>query len=147
MNTLNNVRREIADDMQFSTMQSDAGQIVKIGYAMSLDADGNGWLVRKTSDAADGSISFDARKLKIDESAFAPQNGILPNCVGEWLNISRVDACEYRIAFPMESGEWDVVETFTAESDDAANEYAEENYSDKEWFVLNATGKNINGGE
>lgn len=54
---------------------------------------------------------------------------------------------EYRIAFPMESGEWDVVEQFTAASDDAANEYAEESYSDKEWFVLNASGKNINGGE
>ena len=147
MNTLNDVRREIADDMQFSTMQSDAGQIVKISYAMSLKADGKGWLVRKTSDAADGSISFDVRKLKIDDSAFEPQNGILPNCVGEWLNISRVDACEYRIAFPMESGEWDVVEAFTAESNDDANEYAEKNYADKEWFVLDATGKNINGGE
>ena len=54
---------------------------------------------------------------------------------------------EYRIAFPMESGEWDVVEAFTAESNDDANEYAEKNYADKEWFVLDACGKNINGGE
>ena len=68
---------------------------------------------------------------------------------GEWFNgFDGVDVDgEYRIAFPMESGEWDVVETFNAASDDAANAYAEENYSDKEWFVLNATGKNINGGE
>lgn len=54
---------------------------------------------------------------------------------------------QYRVAFVMGSGEWDVVETFTAAGDDAANAYAEEIYADKEWFVLNASGKNINGGE
>ena len=54
---------------------------------------------------------------------------------------------EYQIAFVMADGEWDEVETFMAANDDAANEYAEENYSDKEWFVLNSSGKNINGGE
>lgn len=47
----------------------------------------------------------------------------------------------------MESGEWDVVEEFRVANDDAANEYAEEHYADKEWFVLDNTGKNINGGE
>jgi hypothetical protein len=68
---------------------------------------------------------------------------------GQWLNgFDGVDVeGEYRIAFPMESGEWDVVETFTAESSDDANAYAEANYSDSEWFVLDASGKNINGGE
>ena len=55
---------------------------------------------------------------------------------------------EYRIAFVIRDGDWDVAETFTAANDDAANEYAEENYSDNEWwFVLDASGKNINGGE
>jgi len=51
---------------------------------------------------------------------------------------------EYRIAFTMESGEWDVVETFHAANNAAANEYAEENYGDCDWYVLNAVGKNIN---
>jgi ribosome modulation factor len=68
---------------------------------------------------------------------------------GEWFNgFHGVDVDnEYRIAFPMESGEWDVVEEFSAASDNAANEYAEKNYADKEWFVLDANGKNINGGD
>ena len=64
---------------------------------------------------------------------------------------------EYRIAFLVGDGDWEVAETFAAVNDDAANEYAEENYSenakDREllispWlFVLNAAGKNINGGD
>ena len=52
---------------------------------------------------------------------------------------------EYRIAFAMESGDWDVVETFEAETDDAANQYAETNYPDQEWYVLDSAGQNING--
>jgi hypothetical protein len=54
------------------------------------------------------------------------------------------DQHQYRIAFTMESGEWDVVETFHAASRAAANEYAEQNYGDREWYVLDADGKNIN---
>ena len=55
---------------------------------------------------------------------------------------------EYRIAFVIRDGDWDVAETFTAANDDAANQYAEENYADNDWwFVLNAAGKNINGGD
>ena len=51
---------------------------------------------------------------------------------------------EYRIAFAMESGDWDVVETFEAETDDEANQYAETNYSGEEWYVLNVAEENIN---
>ena len=54
------------------------------------------------------------------------------------------DQPQYRVAFTMESGEWDVVETFHAASNTAANEYAEENYADRDWYVLDAAGKNIN---
>ena len=54
---------------------------------------------------------------------------------------------QYSIAFAMESGDFDVVEKFHAWTDQDANDYADANYADKEWFVLNATGKNINGGE
>jgi hypothetical protein len=53
---------------------------------------------------------------------------------------------EYRIAFVEGgTGDWDVVETFTAPNDDAANAYAEEHYADQEWYVINAAGENING--
>jgi len=53
---------------------------------------------------------------------------------------------EYRIAFVRENGGWDVVETFHASDDDAANAHAEEHYGEQEWYVLDHTGKNINGG-
>jgi len=53
---------------------------------------------------------------------------------------------EYRIAYVAGGGEWDVVDTFTATDDDAANTYAEATYSGGEWFVLDNTGRNINGG-
>ena len=53
---------------------------------------------------------------------------------------------EYRIAYPMTNGEWDVVDTFLASDDAAANHYAETHYTGDEWFVLDGTGRNINGG-
>jgi formylmethanofuran dehydrogenase subunit B len=51
----------------------------------------------------------------------------------------------YRIAFAKEDGEFDVVEFFSAADDAAANEYAQAAYCDQEWYVLNASGQNING--
>jgi hypothetical protein len=53
---------------------------------------------------------------------------------------------EYRIAYAAGGGEWDVVDTFTATDDDAANTYAEATYSGDEWYVLDADNRNINGG-
>ena len=62
----------------------------------------------------------------------------------------RVDAVEpvegnYKIAFVKADGSWDVVESFVEASDATANEYAERNYADREWYVLDASGNNING--
>jgi hypothetical protein len=51
----------------------------------------------------------------------------------------------YRVAFVTTSGGFEVVEEFDACDDDAANDYAAKHYGDREWFVLNADGKNING--
>jgi hypothetical protein len=59
---------------------------------------------------------------------------------------------EYRVAFVRADGEFDVVERFMALDDDAANAYAEANYSNRlspsndEWYVLDRDGRNINGG-
>ena len=50
----------------------------------------------------------------------------------------------FKIAFQMESGEWDIVDEFTAASTDEANAYAEENYAGQEWYVLDANGNNTN---
>jgi hypothetical protein len=53
---------------------------------------------------------------------------------------------EYRIAFVLEStGEFEIVETFEAVDDKAANDYAEQHYAGQEWYVLDAAGENING--
>jgi hypothetical protein len=53
---------------------------------------------------------------------------------------------EYMIAFDdwtVPSG-WFIVETFEAENDRAANAYAEANYADEEWWVLDENYQNIN---
>ena len=51
----------------------------------------------------------------------------------------------YKIAHTMESGEWDVLESFAAENENEANAYAEQNYAgDDDWYVLDERGKNIN---
>jgi hypothetical protein len=52
---------------------------------------------------------------------------------------------EYRIAYMLEAtGEFEIVETFEAADDAAANAYAEANH-EGEWYVLDADGNNING--
>jgi len=53
---------------------------------------------------------------------------------------------QYRIALADTNGEWEVLEWFSAEDDAAANSYADENYPDHEWYVLDYDGNNINGG-
>jgi hypothetical protein len=53
---------------------------------------------------------------------------------------------KYTLAFAMESGEWDIADTFTAIGDDEANAYAEQHYDGRAWYVLDHTGRNINGG-
>lgn len=62
---------------------------------------------------------------------------------------SGVAGCDYeetyRIAFPMECGEFDIVETFSAQNDAEANRYAENEYPGQEWYVLRDNGENING--
>jgi hypothetical protein len=55
-------------------------------------------------------------------------------------------AREYRIAYAMGNGEWDVVDRFEAINDDAANAYAAMAYDGHEWYVLDDKGRNINGG-
>ncbi len=60
--------------------------------------------------------------------------------VREWLDYEH----EYQIAFVMESGDFDIVETFAAIDDDAANRYAGKHYAGQEWYVLHH-GDNING--
>lgn len=55
-------------------------------------------------------------------------------------------AAEYRVAVVGADGEFVVLDTFGASSDEAANSYAARYYGDYEWFVLDAAGRNINGG-
>ena len=63
------------------------------------------------------------------------------------LTLLDLQAREYRIAYAMGNGEWDVVDSFMAVDDAGANAYAEQHYTGDEWYVLDATGRNINGGD
>lgn len=56
-------------------------------------------------------------------------------------------AREYRIAYAMGNGEWDIVDRFLALDDAGANAYASTYYDGDEWYVLDDTGRNINGGD
>ena len=56
------------------------------------------------------------------------------------------DQPEYRVAFANANGDWDVVETFHAANDDAARDYAESQHGENDVFVLDHTGRNIDGG-
>jgi hypothetical protein len=51
----------------------------------------------------------------------------------------------YYIAEVLNTGDWGIIEAFAAEDDNAANAYAEENYGDIEWYVLDQDQDNING--
>lgn len=51
----------------------------------------------------------------------------------------------YAIAFQAADGDWDYAETFHADNDAAANEYAQRNYAGQEWYVVDEDGDNING--
>ena len=54
----------------------------------------------------------------------------------------------YHVAVMQQStGFFDVIKTFEAIDDADANQYAEENYSDVDWYVLDSKLKNINSGE
>lgn len=53
----------------------------------------------------------------------------------------------YRVAFMKESdGSFEVVELFEANSNKEANNYAEENYQNEPWYLLDNNYNNINGG-
>ena len=60
--------------------------------------------------------------------------------------MSDTEGRENRNAYPLADGDWDVVDTFQAADDTAANQYAEQHYAGDEWYVLDDTGRNINGG-
>lgn len=66
---------------------------------------------------------------------------------GEFVRVSPREPvqADYSVALVNGSdGSFEVIEQFTAESDEAANAYAEQHYPEDEWFVLDSQGRNIN---
>lgn len=61
-----------------------------------------------------------------------------------------VECGKYYVAFVKTNGDWDIVDSFEASSDEEANQYTEEfvseNYKSRlnDWYVLDASLKNIN---
>jgi hypothetical protein len=60
--------------------------------------------------------------------------------------MSNTEGREYRIAYQLTDGGWDVVQCFLASDDTAANAHAQAHYTGDEWYVIDHTGRNINGG-
>lgn len=89
------------------------------------------------ADAADYERTDDGRWLFQGQ----PFSGTVHAIAGE-----EDESVEYRIAFAREDGSWDFVETFQAIDDEDANLHAEAVYGDREWYVVDAAGRNINGG-
>lgn len=52
---------------------------------------------------------------------------------------------KYQIAYVNDSGEFEVIHEFFEGDDRHANEYAQQRYGDADWYVLDETGRNING--
>lgn len=56
---------------------------------------------------------------------------------------------KYKIARTIDGvgfkNDFEVLAEFTARNNDAANRYAEENFPDLDWYILNVDGENING--
>jgi len=116
---MNPITMRDVEDLSFSMMPQDQGQIVENSYAVDWE---RGILVHRRLDRSDMELTFFRAAIDEDNDRnFEPQNGVLPATDGEWLPMWRLDASEYRIAFPMESGEWVVCESGTAESDVDAN--------------------------
>jgi hypothetical protein len=63
------------------------------------------------------------------------------------LTLLDLQAREYRIAYAMGNGEFDVVDSFMAADDAGANAYAATYYDGDEWYVLDDGDRNINGGD
>ena len=51
----------------------------------------------------------------------------------------------YLIAEVLGTGDWGILEEFQAQDDTAANAYADDHYSQIEWYVLDQDQDNING--
>ena len=75
------------------------------------------------------------------------QHGAIGDVVQGWLDYYGITLDQtYLIAEVLNTGDWGIIEEFTAADDNAANTYAEDNYSDIEWYVLyQSTQVNING--
>jgi len=64
----------------------------------------------------------------------------------ETSNPEGIRTMNYSLAFEGPGNQtWDIVENFTAANNAAANDWAEENYPESDWYVLDENGENING--
>ena len=86
-------------------------------------------------------VECDTPAIDAADATMGPCQSGCCACCGE-----SATASDYSVAFVRYDGSWDIVETFRAAGDAAANAYAEENYGEQEWYVLDANGRNINGG-
>jgi hypothetical protein len=102
-------------------------------------------------------VSWDANGAHVDREA------LVELCRSDLANLSReeIDQLVYHAETRMDetyskayeigifegfnADQWHVLESIRATDDAAANAYAEQHYADREWYVLDADGENING--
>jgi hypothetical protein len=102
-------------------------------------------------------VSWDASGAHVDREA------LVELCRSDLANLSReeIDQLAYHAETRMDetyskayeigifegfnADQWHVLESIRATDDAAANAYAEQHYADREWYVLDADGQNING--
>lgn len=124
-------------DLTWHQLPRDGGQTVDVHYAVDWES---GLLYRRSHDRSDGEQTLE--QAVIEGGEFEPQNGRLPR-VGEWTAVSGTGLRNYSLAYMKADGRWDIVRTFTAANDAAANDWADRN-GDGDWYVLNSDGQNIN---
>jgi hypothetical protein len=93
-----------------------------------------------------GAIGTMSQLTEDEKAAVADANDAGREAAGQVIDDADAMLSEYRVAYMVDTtGEFEIVETFTAADDAEANAYAEANH-DGEWYVLNDKGRNINAG-
>lgn len=76
------------DELVFSTMPEDQGQIIDVSYAVSWEY---GVLVCHSLDRSDGEECYSWASIDMDTDwEFEPQNGVLPDTDENWVKISQL---------------------------------------------------------
>lgn len=94
-----------------------------------------------------GSVSEDGTEYHLEDAPtqkdFDAVAAVLDASTPEQISAA-IEENTYYIAYQRESGKFEIVEDFTAKSDESANAYAEQHFANDDWYVLDSNKQNIN---